>query len=88
MTSGEMLCSLADFSQLYIEGQAFEQDAPRVALAAQNGWMIDAIVQAATGQESIQGLKLAFVGNSVDPASRTLSFFVELPNQNVSLAPS
>lgn len=81
VTSGEMLCSLADFSQLYIEGQAFEQDAPRVALAAQNGWMIDAIVQTATGQESIQGLKLAFVGNSVDPASRTLSFFVELPNQ-------
>lgn len=79
--SGEMLCSLSDFSQLYIEGQAFEQDAPTVALAAQNGWMIDAIVQSTTGQELIQGLKLAFVGNSVDPASRTLSFFVELPNQ-------
>ena len=81
VTSGEMLCSLSDFSQLYIEGQAFEQDAPTVALAAQNGWMIDAIVQSTTGKELVQGLKLAFVGNSVDPASRTLSFFVELPNQ-------
>ncbi|MDX1925292.1 MAG: efflux RND transporter periplasmic adaptor subunit, partial [Pirellulaceae bacterium] len=81
VTSGEMLCTLSDFSQLYIEGQAFEQDAPVVALAAQNGWLIDAIVQTAMGQESIRGLKLAFVGNSVDPNSRTLSFFVELPNQ-------
>jgi cobalt-zinc-cadmium efflux system membrane fusion protein len=32
-------------------------------------------------QEVINGLKLAFVGSSVDPTSRTLSFFVELPNQ-------
>jgi len=79
--SGEMLCSLSDFSQLYIEGQAFEQDAPTVTRAAQNGWMIDAIVQSTSGQEVVQGLKLAFVGNSVDPATRTLSFFVELPNQ-------
>ena len=45
VTSGEMLCSLSDFSQLYVEGQAFEQDAPTVAKAAQNGWMIDAMIQ-------------------------------------------
>jgi cobalt-zinc-cadmium efflux system membrane fusion protein len=81
VTSGEMLCSLSDFSQLYVQGQAFEQDAPTVALAAQNGWMIDAILQSANGPEVLPGLKLAFVGNSVDPTSRTLSFFVELPNQ-------
>ncbi|MBN8604924.1 MAG: efflux RND transporter periplasmic adaptor subunit [Planctomycetes bacterium] len=81
VTSGEMLCSLSDFSSLYIEGQAFEQDAPTVTQAAQNGWMIDAIVQTNSGAELINGLKLAFVGTSVDPSTRTLSFFVELPNQ-------
>ncbi|MDX1924893.1 MAG: efflux RND transporter periplasmic adaptor subunit [Pirellulaceae bacterium] len=81
VTSGEMLCSLSDFSQLYIEGQAFEQDASTVASAAQSGWSIDALIPTANNQETIQGLKLAFVGNSVDPNSRTLSFFVELPNQ-------
>lgn len=81
VTSGEMLCSLSDFSSLYIEGQAFEQDAPIVTKAAQNGWMIDAMIQTTTDPEVINGLKLAFVGSSVDPTSRTLSFFVELPNQ-------
>lgn len=81
VTSGEMLCSLSDFSSLYVEGQAFEQDAPTVTRAAQNGWMIDAIVQSTAGPEFIQGLKLAFVGNSVDPTTRTLSFYVDLPNQ-------
>jgi multidrug efflux pump subunit AcrA (membrane-fusion protein) len=81
VTSGEMLCSLSDFSSLYIEGQAFEQDAPTVTKAAQNGWMIDAMIQTTTDPEVINGLKLAFVGSSVDPTSRTLSFFVELPNQ-------
>ena len=79
--SGEMLCTLSDFSNLYVEGQAFEQDAPTVALAAQNGWKIDAVVQKTAGHEVIEGLKLAFVSNSVDPTSRTLSFYVELPNQ-------
>ena len=79
--AGEMLCSLSDFSNLYIEGQAFEQDAPTIALAAQNGWEIDAYIQTTTGSESIRGLKLAFVGNSVDQVTRTLSFYVELPNQ-------
>ncbi len=81
VTTGEMLCSLSDFSSLYIEGQAFEQDAPTVTQAAQNGWMIDAIVPTNSGAEIIPGLKLVFVGTSVDPTTRTLSFFVELPNQ-------
>ena len=81
VTSGEMLCSLSDFSSLYIEGQAFEQDAPTVAQAAQNGWLTDAVIQTTSGPDVIKGLKLAFVGPSVDPTTRTLSFFVELPNQ-------
>ncbi|MFO0944155.1 MAG: hypothetical protein U0930_25885 [Pirellulales bacterium] len=74
VTSGEMLCSLSDFSSLYIEGQAFEQDASTVTQAAQNGWMIDAIVQTNSGAELINGLKLAFVGTSVDPSTHLVIF--------------
>jgi multidrug efflux pump subunit AcrA (membrane-fusion protein) len=81
VVSGEMLCSLSDFSQLYIEGQAFEQDIPSLTNAAQNGWKIEAIISNPSGQASIPDLKLAFVENTVDPESRTLSFFVELPNE-------
>ncbi len=83
VVAGEMLCSLSDYSSLYIEGQAFEQDAPTVTQAAQNGWKIDAVVQTASGMETIPGLELVFVGNSVDATTRSLSFFVDLPNQVV-----
>ena len=79
--SGESLCTLSDFSELYIEGRAFEQDAPAVAVAAEKGWTIDALIPTTDGQEQLPQLKLAYVANSVDQASRTLSFFVELPNQ-------
>ena len=81
VVSGEMLCTLSDFSQLYIEGQAFEQDAPTVAAASERGWPIDAIIQTPFGPETVAGLKLAYVGNFVDTTSRTLPFYVELPNQ-------
>lgn len=79
--SGESLCTLSDFSELYIEGRAFEQDAPAVAVAAEKGWTIDALIPTTDGHEQLSQLKLAYVANSVDQASRTLSFFVELPNQ-------
>ena len=81
VTSGETLCTLSDFSELYIEGRAFEQDAPSVSVAAEKAWTIDALFPSADGQETVKELKLAYVANSVDPASRTLSFYVELPNQ-------
>ena len=81
VVAGEMLCALSDFSQLYVEGRAFEQDAPAVASAVEKGWAIDALVPTTNGQELLSGLKLAFVDNTVDATSRTLAFFVELPNQ-------
>lgn len=79
--SGEMLCTLSDYSDLYIEGRAFEQDAPAVAAAAEKGWTIDALVPTTDGQEQLSKLKLAYVANAVDSSSRTLSFYVELTNQ-------
>ena len=78
--AGEMLCSLSDYSSLYIEGKAFEQDAPAIAEVAAKGWPIEALIPGVSGQESVLDLKLAFVANAVDPQSRTLSFFVNLPN--------
>lgn len=78
--AGEMLCTLSDYSALYIEGKAFEQDAPAIAAVAANGWPIEAIVPAVAGQETVPDLKVAFVASAVDAQSRTLSFFVNLPN--------
>ncbi len=78
--AGEMLCTLSDYSSLYIEGKAFEQDAPAIAEVAAKGWPIEATFQSVSGQETLVDLELAYVANAVEPQSRTLSFFVNLPN--------
>lgn len=78
--SGEKLCALSDYSQLFIEGKAFENDITAITEAAKRGWPVDAVISGSSGQETIRGLKLAFVSNAIDPESRTLSMFVELPN--------
>lgn len=79
--AGEKLCSLSDYAELFIEGKAFEQDVPAIAQAAQQGWPVDAVFPGDSGATRVTGLELAFVGNSIDADSRTLSFFVELKNQ-------
>ena len=81
VVAGEMLCSLSNYSQLFIEGKAFEQDMAAVTQAVEQGWTVEAIFPDARGKVIVDGLKLAFVGNAIDPASRTLSLFVELPNE-------
>jgi multidrug efflux pump subunit AcrA (membrane-fusion protein) len=78
--AGEMLSSLSDYSTLYIEGKAFEQDAPAIAEVAGRGWPIEAVISTASGEETLPALQLTYVANVVDPQSRTLSFFVNLPN--------
>ncbi len=83
ITSGERLCSLSDYTQLFIEGKAFENDVTAIAEAAQQGWTVDAVFSGSTGQQVVRGLNLAFVSNSIHPESRTLSLFVELPNEMV-----
>jgi len=79
--AGETLCTLADYHRLYIEGKAFEQDASAIGRAAQNGWPMTAIFDDGQDRREIHDLKLSYVANSVDPQSRTLSFFVDLPNE-------
>lgn len=81
VVAGEKLCSLSDYSQLYIEGKAFEIDAEAVSQAAERGWAVDAILSNSTAGERIENLRLVFVANAIDADSRTLSIFVELPNE-------
>ncbi len=83
INAGDKLCSLSDYSQLFIEGKAFENDIFAISEAAKNGWGVDAKFSGASNQVSMNDLKLVFVSNSIDPDTRTLSFFVELPNEIV-----
>ncbi len=82
INAGETLCILTDYDELFIEGLAFEQDIRQLRKASQNGWTVDAILEE-PGSESrvIEGLEMAYLANQVDAQSRTLNFYVRLPNQ-------
>ena len=80
--AGQVLCVLADHCELYIEGRAFEDDAARLREAARNGWKVSAAILAGDrATEEIDGLKLLYLADHVDPQSRAFRFYLRLPNQ-------
>ncbi|MCC6510712.1 MAG: efflux RND transporter periplasmic adaptor subunit [Pirellulaceae bacterium] len=81
VTAGAQLCTLSDYSQLFIEGQAFEQDIDAIALLNQRGWSVTANFPGEGTAVQVANLQVAFVDHAVNANSRTLSVFVELPNQ-------
>jgi multidrug efflux pump subunit AcrA (membrane-fusion protein) len=78
---GDQLATLADYSELYVEGRAFEQDMAAVSTAAEKGWHIATTLD---GGESCAaasgGVKILYVKNTVDADSRTFRFYVPLCN--------
>jgi multidrug efflux pump subunit AcrA (membrane-fusion protein) len=84
VAAGQTLGIVADYSELYIEGQAFEQDVRQLAMAAQRGWRVTALIDDAGSSASIiPNLELVYSANAIRPDSRTLPFFVRLPNEMV-----
>jgi multidrug efflux pump subunit AcrA (membrane-fusion protein) len=84
VNAGDPLCTLADHSELYIEGTAFEQDAKSLNRAVENGAQVTAVIEASgEGSEVISGLEILYVANQVDRESRGLHFYVRLPNELV-----
>ncbi len=75
---GGLLCVLADYSQLYVEGLAFEQDVEAINKAATAAWKITALLP---GGGTLEELTLSFVASEIDSESRTLKFYVDLPNE-------
>lgn len=81
VTAGQSLCVVADLRNLYIEGQAFEQDASSIHQAVSKHWPVTAIFPGHESQQTVDNLALSFVGSGVHRETRALPFFVELPNQ-------
>lgn len=80
--AGETLCVLADYGELFIEGLAFEADISLLRNASENGWTVDAIFERqGTASRVLEGLEIAYLSNQVDSESRTLRFYVYLPNE-------
>ena len=80
--AGEPLGTLVNYSELYIEGMAFEQDIAQLSAASSNGWKVIALFDEADGKaRGVPDLDIAYLDTEIDRASRTLKFFVGLPNE-------
>ena len=82
VNTGDPLLTLSDYSELYIEGDAFEQDGLLVADAIKNGWKVTARVENHTPTgTTISGLSILYLSDQVDPTTRTLHFYILLKNE-------
>ena len=89
VAAGTTLAVLADYSELYIEGRAFEQDAEMLARCAEHGWKVAASFEKPGHQFTrIENLDLIYSASEIDSESRSLSFFVRLPNEVARETPS
>ena len=89
VAAGTTLAVLADYSELYIEGRAFEQDAELLARCAEHGWKVAASFEKPGHQFTrIENLDLIYSASEIDSESRSLSFFVRLLNEVARETPS
>ncbi len=61
---------------------SFEQDVPQLAMADQNHWPVLAVFENADGSMTeVRDLSIAYLDTEIDATSRTMKFFVKLPNK-------
>lgn len=82
VTEGQALCILGDYTELYIEGKAFEDDVQALTKAADKNWSATAVI-ANSGQNAtkVADLKILYLANRIDPETRAFLFYVKLPNR-------
>jgi multidrug efflux pump subunit AcrA (membrane-fusion protein) len=85
--AGESLATLVDYSELLIEGKAFEQDAPRIAEALQQRRLVKGIFATEPSQPR-EKLQIEYVSTEVDRESRAFHFYVRLPNEPLRSVPA
>jgi multidrug efflux pump subunit AcrA (membrane-fusion protein) len=82
VNAGDTLAVLADHAQLFIEGEAFERDLKEISRAANAGSLVSASVDTDGNKpDVISDLRLLYLAARVNPESRTLDFYVTLPNE-------
>ncbi len=84
VSEGDSVAVLTDYGTLYLEGRAFQRDAAMLEQAQQDDAEFTALFDAGgKSQQPVGGLQLAFIANSIDAATRSLSFYCELSNELV-----
>ena len=90
--AGDTLALLSDHSRLLVEGEAFEQDAPALTRAMKEGWPLALLPvqsggpqrpQPADPTEPPEQVKVLYLADTIDPATRTFHFYAELANRLV-----
>ncbi len=82
VATGDSLSVLGDHCELYVEGQAFADDAKRLLNATNKGSLIDVIpVRNGTVRAKPLKLKIFNVADHVDTDSRALKFYLNLSNE-------
>lgn len=85
VSAGELVCHLADYRSLLIEGRGFKDDMPLVQAAVKNGWDVQVEFELPTTGDwppLPQRLPIHHMANTVDAETRTFSFYIELENQS------
>lgn len=79
--AGAALAVLAEHSSLYLRGEAFESDIAAVSKVADSQLPLTALLEGEVGRrEVVSDLRVLYLAGSFSPNSRTLDFFVKLPN--------
>lgn len=82
--AGQALGTLVNYAELYIEGMAFEQDIAQLSRASKSGSAVTALIDETDGYvQEVTDLGIAYLDTEIDPSSRTLKFYVRLPNEVV-----
>ncbi|WP_149498089.1 efflux RND transporter periplasmic adaptor subunit [Roseiconus lacunae] len=80
--AGQMLAQLSDYSELLIEGSAFQRDSETLRSIADRQEPLQAIIELDREQRRlVEGLKIVYLGNEVNRQSRALPFYVRLKNE-------
>lgn len=82
VASGVRMATLSDFSELMIEGKAYQRDGETLRKAADLQLPIQALMETTSSRPLIiNDLRIAHIANEVDRHSRALSFYITLQNE-------
>lgn len=82
VAAGRELAVLADHCELHIEGLAFEDDAPLIRQAVEEGREITAhLLLSESSAPTVHGLQLLYVADQIDPDTRAFKVYLRLPNE-------
>jgi multidrug efflux pump subunit AcrA (membrane-fusion protein) len=80
--AGQQLAQLSDYSQLLIEGHAYQRDSDALREAADRNGRVQAVFDRSGGQvEIVEDLQVTYIGNEIGRESRSLPFYVGLRNR-------